>query len=302
MTTPPSQPESGPRFEHRSVLLDQALDLLAARPGGIYCDVTLGGGGHTLGLLERSAPDGRVIGLDRDPAALEATRRRLGEHPRLTLVHAPFSEVAARLGALGTGLLDGILADLGVSSPQLDVPERGFSFRGEGPLDMRMDPTRGETARELCARLDEDELAAVIRNYGEERFAGRIARAIKKDLGEGGLQTTTELAAMLGRVIPRPHGRIDPATRTFQALRIAVYDELDELDSLLSTAPLLLRPGGRIAVISFHSLEDRMVKHAFRADARVRPLTRRPLEASEAELDENPRARSAKLRAAERTA
>ncbi len=295
-------------FSHRSVLFDETLELLAPRAGGRYCDCTLGGGGHTEGLLERSAPGGIVIGLDRDPSALDAARTRLASHgDRLRLVHAPFSQVAARVAELDLGPLDGILADLGVSSPQLDVPERGFSFRGEGPLDMRMDPTRGETARELCARLTEEELAAVIRNYGEERFAGRIARAIKQDLGEGKLETTTELAAMLGRVIPqargsRAHGRIDPATRTFQALRIAVNDELDELDTFLSTAPALLVPGGRIVVISFHSLEDRMVKHAFRADARVRPVTKRPIEAGEAELERNPRARSAKLRAAERVA
>ena len=290
-------------FQHQSVLFEEALGLLAPRPGGRYCDCTLGGGGHALGLLERSAPDGRVIGLDRDPAALEAARLRLAAHgERLALVHAPFSEAASRVGALGLGALDGVLADLGVSSPQLDVPGRGFSFRAEGPLDMRMDPTRGETARELCERLEEGELAAVVRNYGEERFAGRIARAIKQDLAEGRLHTTTELAAMLGRVIPRPHGHIDPATRTFQALRIAVNDELEELDAFLTTAPALLNPGGRLVVIAFHSLEDRMVKHAFRADLRLRALTRRPVQASEAEIERNPRARSAKLRAAERVA
>ena len=294
------------RFAHQSVLFEETLELLAPRSGGRYCDCTLGGGGHTEGLLERSAPDGVVVGLDRDPSALEAARGRLAAHgDRLRLVHAPFSEVATRIAELGVGPLDGILADLGVSSPQLDVAARGFSFRGEGPLDMRMDPTRGETARELCARLTEDELAAVIRNYGEERFAGRVARAIKKDLDEDKLHTTTELAAMLGRVIPqargsRAHGRIDPATRTFQALRIAVNDELDELDTFLSTAPALLAPGGRIVVIAFHSLEDRMVKHAFRADARVRPVTKRPVEAGPVELERNPRSRSAKLRAAER--
>jgi 16S rRNA (cytosine1402-N4)-methyltransferase len=297
-------------FAHTSVMANEAIEQLAPRPGGRYCDATLGGGGHAARLLEASAPDGRLFGLDRDPDALEAAARHLGklgelgepgEWGRATLMHARFSEIAAVLERAGALPLDGILADLGVSSPQLDRPERGFSFRAEGPLDMRMDPTRGETAAELIRRLDEGELADVLRNYGEERFSGRIAREMKQAMSDHKLTTTRELADLVAGAVPRREPRIDPATRTFQALRIAVNGELDELDALLEAAPPLLREGGRIVIITFHSLEDRIVKHAFRGDARLEVVTKKPLSASDREQSENPRARSAKLRAAAKT-
>jgi 16S rRNA (cytosine1402-N4)-methyltransferase len=288
-------------FAHTSVMADEAIELLAPRPGGRYCDATLGGGGHAARLLEASVPDGRLFGLDRDPDALEAATRHLGDLAgRATLLHARFSEIAAVLERAGALPLDGILADLGVSSPQLDRPERGFSFRAEGPLDMRMDPTRGETAAELIRRLDEGELADVLRNYGEERFSGRIAREMKQAMSDHKLTTTRELADLVAGAVPRREPRIDPATRTFQALRIAVNGELDELDALLEAAPPLLREGGRIVIITFHSLEDRIVKHAFRGDDRLEVVTKKPLVASDREQSENPRARSAKLRAAAR--
>jgi 16S rRNA (cytosine1402-N4)-methyltransferase len=306
-------------FDHTTVLLQEAVDALAPRPGGLYCDATLGGAGHAERILDRSDPDGRLLGVDRDPSTLAVAEKRLQRFgDRVTLVHGVFGELPALLRHLGVELLDGVLVDLGVSSPQLDRPERGFSFRSEGPLDMRMDPTQGETARELCARISVDELADLIRKYGEERYAGRIARSIKEAVAEGGLNTTTELATLIARVVPTREQSKDPATRTFQALRIAVNDELGQLERLLDAAPSLLRPGGRLAVIAFHSLEDGLVKHRLRALSQapgvpdelvesmgltrptMRILTRKPIEASAVEVARNPRARSAKLRAAER--
>ncbi len=299
------------------------MDALAPRPGGLYCDATLGRGGHAEAILERSAPDGRLIAVDRDRDAIRESATRLERFgDRVTVMHAAFGELPALLAGLearhGRITVDGLLVDLGVSSPQLDRPERGFSFRREGPLDMRMDRDVGETARELCARVSVDELADLIRRYGEERYAGRIARSIKEALSAGELQTTTELAALIARVTPSRERSKDPATRTFQALRIAVNDELGEIERLIAAAPSLLAPGGRLVVIAFHSLEDAIVKHGLRAFAKepgvpddlveqmglrrptMRLLTKKPIEPSAVEVARNPRARSAKLRVAER--
>ena len=306
-------------FDHVTVLREEAVDALDPRPGGLYCDGTLGGSGHATKILERSSPDGRLIGVDRDESALAAARRRLERFgDRVTLVHGSFGDLPRILAELQIGALDGVLVDLGVSSPQLDRAERGFSFRREGPLDMRMDPSRGETARELCARLGVDDLADLIRKYGEERYAGRIARAIKEAIDAGGLHTTTELAALIADVVPSRERSKDPATRTFQALRIAVNDELGEVERLLDAAPSLLRSGGRLVVIAFHSLEDGLVKHRMRQwskaptvppdlmealgekPATFRLLTKKPVEPSEVEVAANPRARSSKMRAAEK--
>ena len=309
---------------HIPVLIDDVLELLAPRAGGLYCDGTLGRGGHTRALLERSAPDGRVIAVDRDPEAIAAVadlRAEAGD--RLVVVHGRFGELPAILDRLGLGPLDGILLDLGVSSPQLDVAERGFSFMRSGPLDMRMDPTTGPTALELIADLSQPELATVLRELGEERLHQRISRRLKEAVKAGELATTLDLARVVascfsGGDLRRLH--VHPATRTFQALRIAVNRELDELESFLATFPDLLAPGGRCVVISFHSLEDRLVKRRFRdlawtsslpprlaeqAGERVRPvctpLTRKAVFADDDETDDNPRARSARLRACERT-
>jgi len=279
---------------------------------GIFCDATVGLAGHTRALLERGGDLGpaRVIGLDRDPHALTAAGANLAAFgDRVTLVHARFSRIASVLAERGAPSVDAVLADLGASSPQLDRADRGFSFRRSGPLDMRMDPTIGETAAELLGRLDEDELARLLRDYGEERFAGRIARAIVEARQRGQLDSTAALAAVVARAVPGRERARNPATRTFQALRIAVNEELDELDAFLDAAVACLRPGGRLAVISFHSLEDRIVKRRFRALAepvqsgpRLRILTKRVVVAGEAERARNPRSRSAKLRVAERVA
>lgn len=304
-------------FAHTTVLGDEAVRCLAPRPKAVYCDATLGGGGHALKILEASGPDGRLVGIDRDPAALEAARVRLEPFgARVTLVHGAFGDAAAILRKLGLEAVDGFVLDLGVSSPQLDRPERGFSFQREGPLDMRMDPTGGETALQMIARISVDELADILRRYGEERYAGRIARAIKREAESGALQTTTQLAALVARSVPTRERCKDPATRTFQALRIAVNDELGQLERFLADFPALLRPGGRVVVIAFHSLEDRLVKERFRelskghglpedvaaqmglAGPVLDVLTRKPIVPSDAEVAANPRARSAKLRAA----
>jgi 16S rRNA (cytosine1402-N4)-methyltransferase len=296
----PTAPTSA--FVHETVLPEATVDAVAPHAGGLYVDATVGGGGHTARLLARSAPDGRVLGFDRDERALAAARERLAAHgARLALVHAPFGALRAVLSERGIAHVDGIVADLGVSSPQLDDAERGFSFMRGGPLDMRMDPSRGETAAELVARLDEDALADVLYEYGEERRSRPIARSIKRAQGDGLLHTTDDLRRAVVRVIgPRRQGGSDPATRTFQALRIAVNDELGELRALLEALPEVLADGAVAAIISFHSLEDRLVKQAFRGDARLEPLTKRPLVADEDEQARNPRARSAKLRAARR--
>ena len=288
-------------FEHVTVMLQEAVDFLSPRPGGTYVDVTAGGGGHSEAILDSSGPSGFLLAMDRDLKAVAATRARLARFgERAKVVHAPFGELISVLQAEGLGRVDGVIADLGVSSPQVDDPERGFSFRSAGPLDMRMDPTRGETAAELVARLDVTELADVIYEYGEERKSRRIARSIKMAVADGRLETTSDLRAAVVRAVGPKRGRIDPSTRTFQALRIAVNRELDELDVLLDTIPTVLKPEGTTSIISFHSLEDRKVKWAFRGDSRLTPLTKKPVTASETEASANSRSRSAKLRAARR--
>jgi 16S rRNA (cytosine1402-N4)-methyltransferase len=288
-------------FDHVTVLPVETVAFVAPASGGIYVDCTLGGGGHAERILEASSPDGQLIGIDRDQRALDAARKRLERFgSRAKFAHAPFGDLAEVLDTLGIAAVHGIVADLGVSSPQLDDAERGFSIMRDGPLDMRMDPTSGESALELIERLEEDELANVIFEYGEERKSRGVARSIKAALRAGQLATTDDLARAVRRVVGPRKGRIDPATRTFQGLRIAVNGELDELRSLCATAPDRLHDGGVLAIISFHSLEDRIVKHGFREDARLTVLTKKPCEAGDAELAENPRSRSAKLRAARR--
>jgi len=278
---------------------------------GHYCDATVGVGGHTRAIIERSAPNGRVIGMDRDAEVLKLASENLAPYgDRVRLVHARFSQIRSVLEQADALPLDGCIADLGVSSVQLDQPDRGFSFRRTGPLDMRMDRSQDETAAGLLRRVDEEELARLLHDLGEERFARQIARAVTRARESGELNTTAALAGLVARSVPRRDTNKDPATRVFQALRIAVNDELGELDRFLKAAPGCLRPGGRLVVIAFHSLEDRMVKRRFRALAsgdadapdapRFRILTKHVITASESEVASNPRARSAKLRAAER--
>ena len=277
---------------HTSVLATEALDALAIVPDGTYVDATFGAGGHTRLLLERLGPHGRTIAFDADPLAASLAP----EDPRLTLVHANFRTLAAELASRSIASVDGVLYDLGVSSMQLDDGARGFSFRSDAPLDMRLDPTHGESAADYIVSHDEVELADVIFRYGDERNSRRIARSLKTKLP----RTTGELAAIVaGAVHVRgKRERIHPATRTFQALRIAVNDELGALRESLDGAASVVRPGGRIVVISFHSLEDRIVKLFFREDERVRPLTRKPIVPGDEEISTNPRARSAKMRVA----
>jgi 16S rRNA (cytosine1402-N4)-methyltransferase len=289
-------------FEHRTVLADEAISLLSPRAGGVYVDATVGGGGHAEALLERAA-GARLIGIDRDASAIEAARERLAPFAgKFELIEGRFSELDRLLGEIGVTEVDGILADLGVSSFQLDEASRGMSFRSEGPIDMRMSQGVGETALDLIARLDTDELADVIYHYGDERRSRRIARCIKRALGEGELATTVDLRRAVVRAVgPARIGGIDPATRTFQALRIAVNQELEELTLLLERAPKVLRTGGVLAVISFHSLEDRLVKRAFLETTIWERLTAKPVVPARGEMDANPRSRSAKLRAAKTT-
>ncbi|HTB73557.1 MAG TPA: 16S rRNA (cytosine(1402)-N(4))-methyltransferase RsmH [Polyangiaceae bacterium] len=289
------------RFEHATVMRDEIVRAIAPRAGCVYVDATLGGGGHSVALLE-AEPKARIVAFDRDPVAIEAARERLATvADRVTLVHAAFSSLREQLDQLGIEHVDGVVADLGVSSPQLDDPERGMSFRREGPIDMRMDrETGGETALELLERLSDDELANVIFEYGDERRSRRIARSIKKALAAGELQTTLDLRRAIVRAVgPARVGGIDPATRSFQALRIAVNRELDELSDLLESLPSVVAPGGVAAVLSFQSLEDRLVKRAFVVPPWT-PLTKKPLAPTDEECSVNARARSAKLRAARR--
>jgi 16S rRNA (cytosine1402-N4)-methyltransferase len=289
---------------HVSVLPSEVLNLLQPAPGQVVVDATAGAGGHARLLAERVAPGGRVIALDQDPAMLELARPRLEGLP-VTLVHANFDRLREVLDELGVGAADAVLADLGVCSDQLDAADRGLSFQQDGPLDMRLDPTQGEPAAALVRRLNERDLADLIYHYGEERFSRRIARRIVETRQRAPLETTGQLADLVRRCVPRPRNRrhtIDPATRVFQALRIAVNDELGALDRLLAALPRCVRPGGRAAVISFHSLEDRRVKQAFRERSLWEVLTAKPIQATEEELRDNPRARSAKLRTARRKA
>ena len=258
--------DGGPNAaRHRTVLLDEAVDALALHDDGFYVDGTFGRGGHSAAILARLGADGRLLALDRDPEAI--AHGAAWQDGRFELVHARFSELPGLLEARGRDAIDGLLLDLGVSSPQIDDAARGFSFRGDGPLDMRMDPTRGLSARQWLLAASEQDIEHALRTYGEERFAGRIAKAIaagRARAGDGAFRTTTELAAVVAGAVGRARGRPepgkDPATRTFQALRILVNQELEELADILGLAVTLLRPGGRLAVISFHSLEDRMVK------------------------------------------
>ena len=291
---------------HEPVMVAEVLDLLAPSRGGLFVDCTVGLGGHSRALLEAGAD--RVLGLDRDPSALALAREALAAFgERVELVHADYRELDRVLGERGIEGVSGTLADLGVSSMQLDEEGRGFSFRRDESLDMRMDRTQGPGAADLLRDVAEGELADVIYQFGEERHSRRVARAIVKARAETPIETTGRLAAIVRRAVPH-HGyqRIDPATRTFQALRIWVNRELDGLDAFLERAARRLLAGARLAVITFHSLEDRIVKHTFRAiekaDEQLRVVTRRPLSADEEEVERNPRARSAKLRAIERFA
>jgi 16S rRNA (cytosine1402-N4)-methyltransferase len=305
-------------WQHTTVLLNEAIDALVTTPDGVYLDGTYGRGGHARRLLSRLSAQGRVIALDRDPQAIAAatTGATAVLDPRLSIHHTRFAEMVPTLVGLGIAKVDGVLLDLGVSSPQIDDPARGFSFRFDGPLDMRMDTTRGESAADFLARADVRQMTEVIRDYGEERFALQVAKALVARR-EGGkpVRTTSELSDVVAGAVRTREAGQNPATRTFQALRIFVNAELEELEQGLSGALSMLAPGGRLVVISFHSLEDRIVKtfiareskpafdrHApfapprpmrLRAIARVRP--------GDAEVRANPRARSAVMRVAERT-
>jgi 16S rRNA (cytosine1402-N4)-methyltransferase len=285
---------------HVPVMLAEVLNGLSPQSGGVFVDGTLGGGGHTRALIERVGPSGRIISLDRDPAAVEAAARNFANLP-VRLVQANFCDLPEVLAAIGVETVDGILLDLGLSSDQLADMDRGFSFSSPGLLDLRFDPMQGKPAWRLLERLSAEHLADLIYQYGEERYSRRIARAIVQRRQEAPVETAAELAELVRRCVPRSrHDRIDPATRTFQALRIAVNDELKSLEIALRRLPGCLRPGGRLAIISFHSLEDRPVKEAFRDDPRLTSLARKPITPSNAETAENPRARSAKLRVAVR--
>jgi 16S rRNA (cytosine1402-N4)-methyltransferase len=288
---------------HVPVLATEVLGLLDPRAGETWVDCTVGGGGHSRMIAERVAPTGRLIGLDRDAATLELARPRLAELP-VTLVHASFDQLDVVLSERKIPAVDGALADLGISSDQLDDASRGLTFQQDGPLDMRMDTSTGASAADLIARLSERELADLIYEFGEERHSRRIARRIVETRKAEPILTTRQLAELVHRCVPRErrsHGHgIDPATRTFQALRIAVNDELVALDVLLAKLPRLVRAGGRVGIISFHSLEDRRVKQAFRNADVWRAVTKKPVTAAEEELRQNPRSRSAKLRVAVR--
>ena len=294
---------------HVPVLLKEAIDFLAVKRGGTYLDATVGLGGHSYEIARRLGAPGHLIGFDKDPAALEMARGKLqaagwtGEDARLsiTLIHASFAEVGERVAPAS---LDGILADLGVSSLQLGDPERGFSFQAEGPLDMRMNPMSGETAEQVVNHIDERELADVIYEFGEERRSRRIARAIVRARP---IRSTAHLAQVISAALRSmntgAHQRIHPATTTFQAIRIFVNRELEDLQALMDAAPDVLKKGGRLVVISFHSLEDRIVKDALRDGAKAgifEVLTKKPFTATQEEIDRNPRSRSAKMRVAER--
>jgi len=302
--------------EHRPVLAEEVVEALAIEPAGIYVDLTYGRGGHSRAILARLGPAGRLIALDRDPAAVAAGREI--EDPRFSIHHAPFSALERVLDELGIALVQGVLADLGVSSPQLEDAERGFSFRADGPLDMRMDPTMGPTAAEWLAQATEQQIREAIARYGEERFAKQIAKAIVAARARAPILRTRELAAVVAAAVRTREAGQDPATRTFQALRILVNRELEEIALMLPAALARLAPGGRLAVVTFHSLEDRLVKRVLAAAAapalpRDLPLTAREMpqpavrilgrarRPSAAEVAANPRARSARLRVGERT-
>ena len=297
------------RTVHRPVLFQEVLDMLAPEAGGVYVDGTLGGGGHSLAIADRIGPAGLVISIDRDAAALDRVEARLAREPAanrgtVRMAQTNYADFPAVLEMLGIEKVNGFLLDLGLSSDQLADRTRGFSFNADGDLDLRFDVTEGEPAWQLLARRSAEEIAEIIFRYGEERFSRRIAREIVRRRETEPIRKASQLAEICRRVIPAPPGRdrqrIDPATRTFQALRIAVNDELGSLERFLRRAPDRLLPGGKIAIISFHSLEDRIVKTAFRDTPGLEVLTRKPIEAGQTEQQENPRARSAKLRVARR--
>ena len=288
---------------HVPVLLKEAIDFLAIKRGGTYIDATVGLGGHSFEIAKRLGALGHLIGLDKDPAALEVARAKLvfeQDAPEIALLHGSFAEIGKRFGFAKA---DGLLADIGVSSLQLNDAARGFSFQAEGPLDMRMNPQAERTAEQVVNQVDEVTLANLIYEFGEERRSRRIARAIVRSRP---IRTTAQLADVISaaaRPMNQAERRIHPATRTFQALRIFVNHELNDLRALLEAAPQVLKPGGRLVIISFHSLEDRIVKDALREGVRqgcYKLLTKKPLTAGEEEIDRNPRSRSAKLRAAEK--
>ncbi len=286
---------------HVTVLRDEVTGWLDPLPGGVFVDGTLGGGGHARCLAERVGPSGLVIAIDRDPVALDIAGPALSGLP-VRLVQANFCDMPEVLAALDVPAVDGVVLDLGMSSDQLADPERGFSFDADGPLDLRFDPSEGEPAWRLVNRLSAEHLADLIYFYGEERHSRRIARAVVERRRDDPIRTARDLADLVRRCVPRSRNtRIDPATKTFQALRIAVNDELKSLEIGVRRIPECLRPAGRLAIISFHSLEDRRVKETFRDDPRYRALTRKPIRPSEEEIAANPRARSARLRVAART-
>jgi 16S rRNA (cytosine1402-N4)-methyltransferase len=305
---------AAPALKHTAVLLAEAVEALVTQPGGIYVDGTFGRGGHARAVLARLSPTGRLVAFDKDPEALAEAARI--DDARFAICHASFGDMAAELAVLGIGRVDGVLLDLGISSPQIDNPLRGFSFRFDAPLDMRMDTTRGETAADFLAKADVRQIAEVIRDHGEERFAAQIAKALvaRRESGDP-VRTTGQLSAVVaGAVKTREPGQ-DPATRTFQALRIHVNAELEALEQGLSAALALLAPGGRLVVIAFHSLEDRIVKTFIARQSKdevdrrapfapAKPLKLRALgriKPGDAEVRANPRARSAVMRVAERT-
>jgi len=301
---------------HVPVLLDEALEALRIDPNGTYVDATFGRGGHSRAILQRLGTHGRLLALDRDPTAVAAAADI--SDPRFTIVHAPFSDLGRVLDEHGIARIDGLLLDVGVSSPQIDEPARGFSFRQDGPLDMRMDPTRGPSAAQWLEEVDEDELAHIIRKYGEERFAKQVARAIVTARQAGPLTGTRQLAQVVAQAVRKREPGQDPATRTFQAIRIHVNRELEELEAALGQGLQHLAPRGRLVAIAFHSLEDRLVKQFIRRHSTVpddlarlplredqlppRPLAAigRAIKPSAAEVAANPRARSAVMRVAER--
>ena len=310
---------SGEAFSHVSVLLHEAVDALDVVPDGVYVDGTFGRGGHSRLILSRLGANGRLVVFDKDPQAVVAARELAAQDGRVSVVHDGFSSFQTALDALNVGMIDGALFDLGISSPQIDDGSRGFSFRFDAPLDMRMDTTRGMSAAEWLAAADEDEICEVIRNYGEERFARQIARAIVAQRGTNPIDTTGKLAQVAAQNVRTRERGQDPATRTFQAVRIFINRELEEIAAALPQAAGRLKSGGRLAVISFHSLEDRIVKQFFRRHSEHEPLPRwamvreadlpqpplalvgKAVKASAAEVAANPRARSAVLRVARRT-
>ena len=307
--------DRGGEWQHTTVLLAEAIDSLLTTPDGVYVDGTFGRGGHSRALLARLSPRGRLIAFDRDPEAVAAARSTISD-PRFSIHHARFGAMKETLAAQGVAGIDGLLLDLGVSSPQIDNPARGFSFRHDAPLDMRMDPTRGESAADFLARADERHIAEVIRDHGEERFAVPIAKALVARRESGNpVRTTGELSEVVARAVKTREPGQDPATRTFQGLRIHVNAELEELEQGLSSGVELLNPSGRLVVISFHSLEDRIVKTFIARESRSEVDRRAPfapekphrlrsigrIKPSEAEVRANPRARSAVMRVAERT-